>query len=267
MTRIGVPYWSGHAKSALFCPVFAISLDCTQASVDLSCDEPRVLELAIRTDSRRPTVSLDRSASRAHCQHSQGNLPPTQAPRGEILTTETRGRKYARQALMWPRSGRRPKNKSTLSFNFKCHPQAPASGACRRISPLTFAPSRCELQAPEAILGLLHRGAKGVAVVTRLFSPDLESGWHAPRGHARSRSTRSATLDLAGSLCRTLPRGCVLRSVQRPAPDAALLLSVIVRARALRSTRRVALMGSACEAARTSVLPWTFGQGRPHAGG
>ena len=46
--------------------------------------------------------------------------------------------------------------------------------------------SGCELQAPEAILGLLHRGAKGVAVVTRLFSPDLESGSHGPRGHARS---------------------------------------------------------------------------------
>lgn len=149
-TRIGVLYWSDHAKSAFFCPVFVISLDCTQASVDLSCDEPRILELAIRTDSRRPTVSPDRSASRAHCQHSQSNLPPTLAPRGEILTMETRGRKNARQALIPLHPGRRPKNKSTLSCNFKCHPQATASKACRRVSPLTLAPLRCELQAPEA---------------------------------------------------------------------------------------------------------------------
>jgi hypothetical protein len=149
-TRIGIPYWSVHAKSALFCPAFAISLDCTQASVDLSCDEPRVLELAIRTDSRRPTVSLDRSASRAHCQHSQSNLPPTQARTCEILTMVTRGRKNARQVLIPPRPGRRPNNRSTLSFNFKCHPQAPAFRLHQRVCPLTFSRSRCELRAPEA---------------------------------------------------------------------------------------------------------------------
>ena len=174
-TRIGVPYWSGHAKSVLFCPVFAISLDCTQASVDLSCDEPRILELAIRTDSRRPTVSLDRSASRAHCQHSQGSLPPTQPPRGEILTMETRGRKYARQALMWPRSGRRPKNKSTLSFNFKCHPQAPGNRwACGR-RPLTPSKGRSQLWAPVASWPAPSRSKRRCGRYPPFKRPDLSS--------------------------------------------------------------------------------------------
>ena len=165
--------------------------------------------------------------------------PPLQTPRDEILTMETRGREYARQALIPPRSGGRPKNKSTLSCNFKCHPQAPAFVVFRRDSPLTFAPSRCELQAPEAILGLLHRGAKGVAVVTRLFHPDLESGSHGPRGHAGSCSNRSATLDPADSLLSDALRGCVLRSVPLAGTRCRALFPVIVRARASRSTRRV----------------------------
>lgn len=67
--------------------------------------------------------------------------------------------------------------------------------------------------------------------------------------------------------CPTLLEGVSCVRFNWPAPDAALLLPVIVRARALRSTRHVAFMGSACDAARTPVLPWTFGQGRPHAGG
>jgi len=33
---------------------------------------------------------------------------------------------------------------------------------------------------PKAILGLLHRGAKGVAVVTCPYSPGLEPGWSLP---------------------------------------------------------------------------------------
>ena len=212
----------------------------------------------------RTTLSLDRGASRAHFQRRSKE----KLQHGiETLTVETRGRVSARQALVSSRSSPPPKNKRTLSFNFKCHPQAPASGACRRLSPLTFAPSRCELQAPEVILGPPHRGVKGVAVVTRLFNPDPESGWHGPRGHALSRSTRSATPDLAGNPCRMLLEGVSCVRFKWPAPDAAPLLPAIVRARALRSTRRTAPMGSACEAARTPVLPWTFGQGRPHAGG
>jgi len=67
--------------------------------------------------------------------------------------------------------------------------------------------------------------------------------------------------------CRTLLEGVSCVRFNWPAPDAALLLPVIIRACALRSTRRAAPMGSPCEAARTPVLPWTFGQGRPHAGG
>lgn len=67
--------------------------------------------------------------------------------------------------------------------------------------------------------------------------------------------------------CQMLLEGVSCVRFKRPAPDAAPLFPVIVRARALRSTRRTAPMGSACEAARTPVLPWTFGQGRPHADG
>jgi hypothetical protein len=44
----------------------------------------------------------------------------------ETLTVVTRGRVGARQALFRLGSSRRLKNKRTLSFNFKCHPQAPA---------------------------------------------------------------------------------------------------------------------------------------------
>lgn len=161
--------------------------------------------------SRRFTVSLDRGASRAHFQRLSNRK---QQHLIETLTVVTRGRVGARQVLVSSWSSRLPKNKRTLSFNFKCHPQAPTFLVFRHICPLTISRSGCELQAPEAILGLLHRGAKGVAVVTRLFSPDLESGWHGPRGHARSRSTRSATLDLAGSPLSGAPRGRVLRSVQ-----------------------------------------------------
>lgn len=123
---------------------------------------------------RRTTVSLDQVASRADFQR----FPYGPERCGvETLTVVTRGRKNARQALIPPLSVRRPKNKSPLSCNFKCHPQAPLFRGYRRTGPLTFAPARCELQAPEAILGQLHRGAKGVAVVTRLFHPDLEPGF------------------------------------------------------------------------------------------
>ncbi len=97
---------------------------------------------------RRTTLSLDRGASRAHFQqiaHGRQRFVV------ETLTVITRGRKNARQALVSPRPGRRLKNKSPLSFNFKCHPQASVFRAFRRVSPLTSSCSRCELQAPEAI--------------------------------------------------------------------------------------------------------------------
>ena len=163
-----------HAKSALFYAAIAISLDHIRNPVGLNCDGSTVSAPSGETSS-----ASHYGLTRSRCVKGRfpAVVPEKSATKIEILTVETRGRVGARQALTPPCSARPPKNKSTLSCNFKCHPQAPASGACRRVSPLTFAPSRCELQAPEAILGLLHRGAKGVAVVTRLFRPDLESGF------------------------------------------------------------------------------------------
>ena len=92
----------------------------------------------------------------------------------------TRGRAFPCQARMRPRFAARRDTKSPLSR----HP-VPATATGNRC----FMPSHChtllDLQAllvihyrlPRAILGPLHRGAKGVAVVTCPSSPGPEPGW------------------------------------------------------------------------------------------
>ena len=208
--------------------------------------------------SRRFTVSLDRGTSRAHFQRLSHRK---QQYRIETLTVETRGRVGARQALIQPRSGHLPKNKSTLSFNFKCHPQAPASWACRRVSPLTFAPSRCELRAPEAILGLLHRGAKGVAVVTRLFRPTssrVRMVLEAMREVVQAVVQRTT---LPTACCRTPFEGVSCVRFDWPAPDAAPCSSSSFEQAHCAAHVVLALMGSPCEVARTPCTALDFRSG------
>ena len=217
-----------------------------------------LLRRAPKRISRRFTVSLDQGASRAHFQR----LPHRkQQHLIETLTVVTRGRVGARQVPVSSWSSRPAKNKRTLSFNFKCHPQAPTFLAFRQVCPLTISRSGCELQAPEVILGLLHRGAKGVAVVTRLFRPTssrVRMVLEAMREVVQAVVQRTT---LPTACCRTPFEGVSCVRFDWPAPDAAPCSSSSFEQAHCATHVVLALMGSPCEVARTPCTALDFRSG------
>ena len=129
-------------------------------------------------------------SSRSHCSgtrqpHRDADSPRGPAePHGRLGTPlGTRGRAFACQARMQPRSAAVRDTKSPLSRR-----RVPASATCKAVSMPSHGHAGIDQQAPfvihyghpRAILGPLLRGAKGVAVVTCPSNPGPEPGWPSP---------------------------------------------------------------------------------------
>ena len=179
---IGTPMPPRHAQSARNAPHFGIRLSLPSSGWNDSDDAHTC---------RWPLPSrLARVSPRSHCFGTRQPRTQATAPFSGACPTPalsapcwTRGRRFACQARMQPRSAALRDTKWPLSGR--------RVGASATGNP-GFMPSHChaciDLQAtfvihyrfPRANLGPLHRGAKGVAVVTCPSSPGPEPGWPSP---------------------------------------------------------------------------------------
>ena len=165
---IGSPMRPNHAETSFDAPGFAIS-----------CDFIRITASWVHTTSRsgrrgdrvrpacRATVSPESGLSRT-CLAGPGSprhvhSTPAQNPGRDLRPHFLLSSPHA-ASLLAP-TGKLTRFKGA-SRTFDCHPQSPPNWPALRAAGLTR-PCACRLlRAPEAVLGLLHRGAKGVAVVT-----------------------------------------------------------------------------------------------------
>lgn len=227
--------WPIHTEFAPKRPVLAVSFDWRRNSFELDHTGSRLREPTRRSASR---VALRSHWILVGQDHGLRTRRKIRRRTGlETLPVETRGQAKRSQPRLQPHSGALSKEKCPRNRDFKCHPQYPPFRPLPDGPPLTVPWSRCQLQAPEAILAcsLAERRRCGRHPPLQVPAPEPGSAWPFEPMPEVVQPVEQRMALLAVPARRFLKASPAFEQFKRPAPDAEPLFPSSLRARALRA--------------------------------